>query len=116
MVKKNIKNSGLPSSADISKFLENYTKIKLNKEDLNIKNFRERTMKNIYDIYTITEKITFAMNEICNNCTEIVLTCYKGHCIGGPLDEDIKDSNNNQNHQYYGYQHQFNKENRHLFS
>ena len=38
------------------------------------------------------------INEICNNCTEIVLTCYKGHCIGGPLDEDIKDSNNNQNH------------------
>ena len=68
MVKKNIKNSGLPSSADISKFLENYTKIKLNKEDLNIKNFRERTMKNIYDIYTLTEKITFVMNEICNNC------------------------------------------------
>ena len=68
MVKKNLKNSGLPSSSDISKFLENNTKIKFNKDDIDIKNFRERTMKNIYDVYTITEKTTFTMNEICNNC------------------------------------------------
>ena len=68
MVKKNLKNSGLPSSNDISKFLENNVKIKFNKEELNYKNFRERTMKNIYDVYTITEKTIFVMNEICNNC------------------------------------------------
>ena len=68
MVKKNLKNSGFPSSNDISKFLENNVKLKFNKEELNYKNFRERTMKNIYDVYTITEKTIFVMNEICNNC------------------------------------------------
>ena len=68
MVNKKLKSSGLPSSKDISKFLENYTNIKFNKEDLNIKKFRERTMKNIYDVFTINEKTTFVMDEICNNC------------------------------------------------
>lgn len=28
----------------------------------------------------------------------------------------INEKYNNQNHQYYGYQYHFNKENRHLFS
>ena len=68
MVNKKLKSSGLPLSKDISKFLENYTNIKFNKEDLNIKNFRERTMKNIYDVFTINEKTTFVMDEMCNNC------------------------------------------------
>ena len=68
MIKKKLKSAGKPSSNDISKFLENKTKIKCTKEETDIKKFRKRTMKNIYDEYTITEKITFSMDNICNEC------------------------------------------------
>ena len=68
MIRKKLNSNGMPSSNDISKFLAKKNKITYNKDEVNIKNFRERTIKNIYDIYTITEKITFKMDEICANC------------------------------------------------
>ena len=68
MIKKNLKSSGMPSSIDMSKFLANKTKINFTKDEIDKKNFRERTMKNIYDYYTITEKVNIVMDEICGNC------------------------------------------------
>ena len=68
MISKQLKSTKISSSNDITKFLANKTKIIVTKEEVNIKNFRERTMKNLYDRFTITEKVTFVMDEICDNC------------------------------------------------
>ena len=68
MIRKKLKGGGMPSSDNISKFLENKTKIKFTKDEVDIKNFRSRTMKTIYDVYTITEKITFIKDEECGTC------------------------------------------------
>ena len=68
MISKKLNRSGMPSSIEISKFLSNKTKIEFTKDEVNKKNFRERTMKNIYDYYTITEKISIVMDETCGNC------------------------------------------------
>ena len=68
-IRKKTKNSTMPSS-EINKYLLNRGQIQINfnKEDLNKKSFRKRTMKSIYDMYMIKEKVTFNMEEICNNC------------------------------------------------
>ena len=70
MIKNNLKINLMPSSIDITKFLENKIKIRYTKDEIDIKNFRQRTMKNIYDYFSITEKVTFDIDEICsnNNC------------------------------------------------
>jgi len=67
MIKNDLKSNLMPSSIDITKFLENKTKIKYTKDEIDIKNFRQRTMKNKCDYFTITEKVTFDMDEICSN-------------------------------------------------
>ena len=68
-IRKKTKNSTMPSS-EITKYLLNRGQIQINfnKGDLNKKSFRKRTMKSIYDKYMIKEKVTFNMEEICNNC------------------------------------------------
>ena len=66
MITKKLKCS--PSSNDIKTFLENKKEIFYTKEEIDINNFRERTMKNIYDYYTITERVTFVMEKECSNC------------------------------------------------
>ena len=33
----------------------------------------------------------------CEGCTEIILTCYHGRCIGGPVQNNTNDNNNGQN-------------------
>ena len=68
MIRKKLNSNLMPSSDDIAKFLAKKNKIIYDKEEVNVKNFRERTLKNKYDIYTITEKITFITTEICSNC------------------------------------------------
>ena len=68
MIRKKLKSEGMPSSDNISKFLENKTQIQFTKDEVDIKKFRNRTMKTIYDVYTITEKITFIKDEECSNC------------------------------------------------
>ena len=66
-IRKKTKNSTMPSS-EINKYLLNRGQIHFNKNDINKKCFRKRTMKNIYDMYMIKEKVTFIMEEICSNC------------------------------------------------
>ena len=36
-------------------------------------------------------------NENCKNCFEIILTCYKGNCIGGPIPNNTENNDNNNN-------------------
>jgi len=67
IIRKTSKNSTMPSS-EIAKYLSNKGQIVLKKSDINKKLFRKRTMKNIYDMYMIKEKVTFNIEEICNNC------------------------------------------------
>ena len=67
IIRKKTRNSTMPSG-EIAKYLSNKGQIYLNKEDLNKKLFRKRTMKNIYDMYMIKEKVSFIMEEICSNC------------------------------------------------
>ena len=75
IIRKKTKNSTMPSS-EIAKYLSNKGKIYINKEDLNKKLFRKRTMKNIYDMYMIKEKVSFIMEEICNNCDKKIDIYY----------------------------------------
>ena len=67
IIRKSSKNSTMPSS-EIAKYLSKKRQIVLQKNDVNKKLFRKRTMKNIYDMYMIKEKVTFTIEEICNNC------------------------------------------------
>ena len=68
-IRKKTKNSTMPSS-EITKYLLNRGQIQINfnKEEFNKKSFRKRTLKSIYDKYMIKEKVTFNIEEICNNC------------------------------------------------
>ena len=85
IIRKKTKNSNMPSS-EISKFLLNKEKLPIYKQDLNKKNFRKRTMKNIYDFYMIKEKVTFFMEETCNNCDRKIDIYY--------FQKNINDTNN----------------------
>ena len=66
-IRKKTKNSAMPTS-EINKYLLNRGQIHINKYDIDKKSFRKRTMKSIYDMYLIKEKVSFVMDEICNNC------------------------------------------------
>ena len=66
-IRKKTKNSAMPTS-EINKYLLNRGQIHINKYDINRKSFRKRTMKSIYDMHMIKEKVSFIMDEICNNC------------------------------------------------
>ena len=66
LIRKKTKNHNL-NSTEISKYLSYKAHFPVLKKDLNKKDFRKRTMKNIYDMY-INEKVTFLFEEICDNC------------------------------------------------
>ena len=67
MIRRKTKNSTMPSS-EIAKYLSNKEQIQFSLSDMNKKDFRKRTMKSIYDMHITKEKVSFIMEEICNNC------------------------------------------------
>ncbi len=71
MVRRKTNNSTMPSS-EIAKYLSNKEQIQFNIGDMNKKEFRKRTMKSIYDMHITKEKVSFILEEICNNCDKII--------------------------------------------
>ena len=68
LIRKKTKNHNL-NSTEINKYLSYKANFPVFKEDVNKKNFRKRTMKNIYDMF-INEKVSFVFEEICDNCDQ----------------------------------------------
>ena len=66
LIRKKTKNHNM-NSTEISKYLSNKAHFPVLKKDLNKKDFRKRTMKNIYDMF-INEKVTFVVEETCDIC------------------------------------------------
>ena len=53
------------------------------------------------------EEGQFNNNDTCENCTEIILTCYKGKCLGG----FTKNDNNSNHNKFINHNESNNKEN-----
>ena len=66
-IRKKKNYTAMPSS-EINKYLLDRGQIHISKYDINKKSFRKRTMKGIYDLHMIKEKVSFIMEETCNNC------------------------------------------------